>query len=578
MAVTTTTWSGPVAADAPGRSNPENSHSKWTNLWGLDNSTQTLPGNLTQVTTYDEGGEPTQLQYRGQVTPVTEGTDPDTGETIYIPGTPIQNQPWITWSLDNDITGRVRTEATGVGAAFDNGQGVATIDDVANYADAIGQASSYSREYSYDRAGRLTHVTDAATSLDPTTGDPVPTCTERAYTFDANGRRTQLAATTHPGGDCAATGTTTATATTGWDTADRPTTGRGGVGSYVYDLLGRQTTLPAADAPINNGNITLGYYDDDLPKSIAQGTTTTTFTLDADSRRSVQTTTDPSGTVTTTRRYTGGSDNPAWSDTTTSAGTTTTRYAESIGGDLSATIDDTIGAPTRGDAALNLANTHGDVVTTVTVPATNPSSTPATTITGWATYDEYGTANGVDPVDGPLGYGWLGGKQRSTTAATVGLTLMGVRLYNPIQGTFTSMDPIAQSNESGWGYPSDPLNLSDTSGQRPDAGGDRPSFLTREEWEAWNKKQSGFKYDAKAFARAKRKFDKAEKFAGERNNAKRKGRFRKGGRGFSFPNLIFPFNPACIVYKSMCQKDRFVVAATGRKSARKYWHRRRQLW
>ena len=36
MAVTTTTWSGPVAADAPGRSNPENSHSKWTNLWGLD--------------------------------------------------------------------------------------------------------------------------------------------------------------------------------------------------------------------------------------------------------------------------------------------------------------------------------------------------------------------------------------------------------------------------------------------------------------------------------------------------------------------------------------------------------------
>ena len=37
MAVTTTTWSGPAAADAPVRSNPENSHSTWTNSWGLDN-------------------------------------------------------------------------------------------------------------------------------------------------------------------------------------------------------------------------------------------------------------------------------------------------------------------------------------------------------------------------------------------------------------------------------------------------------------------------------------------------------------------------------------------------------------
>ncbi|HMM95580.1 hypothetical protein, partial [Phycicoccus sp.] len=222
---------------------------------------------------------------------------------------------------------------------------------------------------------------------------------------------------------------------------------------------------PAADAPINNGNITLGYYDDDLPQSIAQGTTTTTFTLDADSRRSVQTTTDPSGTSTTTRRYTDGSDNPAWSDTTTSAGTTTARYAESIGGDLSVTIDDTTGATSRGDASLSLANTHGDVVTTVTVPATDASTTPATTVTGWATYDEYGNTTAADPVDGPLGYGWLGAKQRSTTTSTAGLTLMGVRLYMSQRGLFTSIDPVAGGNDFSLGYPADPINRSDISGR-----------------------------------------------------------------------------------------------------------------
>lgn len=433
---------------------------------------QTLPGKITQVTEYDEAGEATELQYLGQVTPVTESADPATGDPVWTPGTPVQDQPWLTWSTVNDGAGRARFESTGTGAAFDNGNGVATIDDVTPWtADAVGQASSYGREYQYDFAGRLTNVEDASSTLNGD-GALVSSCTTRAYTFDKNGRRTQLATTTRDGGDCATAGTTSTVATSGFDAADRPTTSKTGsgitTGSYVYDTFGRQTTLPAADAPDPaKGNITLGYFDDDLPRSVTQGlagaVTTTTFTLDANGRRSAQTTVDPTGTTTTTRKYTDDGDNPAWIDTTGPSGSSTTRFIESLGGDLSATIN------TDGGLSLSLANPHGDVVTTVDIPTTQTADTPATAISGWATYDEYGNptadVGSVDQVDGPLGYGWLGTKQRSTTTATAGLTLMGVRFYNGARGLFTSLDPVPGGNDTAYNYPNDPINSFDLDGR-----------------------------------------------------------------------------------------------------------------
>lgn len=130
-------------------------------------------------------------------------------------------------------------------------------------------------------------------------------------------------------------------------------------GRYTYDTFGRQTTIPAADAPsTNHGDITLAYYDDDLAKTITQGTTTTTFTLDTTGRRLVQTSTDsstnPATTTTLTRHYTDSSDNPAWTDQTGGANPTTTRYAQSIAGDLAANLTD------DGSATLTLANLHAE--------------------------------------------------------------------------------------------------------------------------------------------------------------------------------------------------------------------------
>ncbi|WP_245889302.1 hypothetical protein [Knoellia remsis] len=428
---------------------------------------QSLPGRLTQVTTYDEAGEQTGLSYLGQVTPVTASTDPDTGETTWTPGTPQQDQPWLTWTSISDGAGRTRFENTGDGAGFDSdGDGVTEIGDVQPWtAQAAGAGTGYGREYTYDFAGRLSSAQAAESVTDSDTGDVSATCVTRAYTFDASGRRTAKATTTHEGGDCAAAGTTATVTTRGWDGADRPTTGSNDNGTYTYDTFGRQTTMPAADAPDpSRGNVTLGYFDDDQPRSVSQGDTSTVFTLDANGRRSTQTTTDASGTTRTTRKYTDDSDNPAWADTTSSDGQmSTTRFTESLGGDLSATIND------DGGLSLSLANPHGDIVTTVEVPAAQAADAAATSITGWASYDEYGNQNNqtaTDAVDGPLGYGWLGAKQRSTTSATAGLTLMGVRYYNAVRGLFTSLDPVPGGNDSAYTYPNDPINKFDLDGRK----------------------------------------------------------------------------------------------------------------
>jgi len=97
-----------------------------------------------------------------------------------------------------------------------------------------------------------------------------------------------------------------------------------------------------------------------------------------------------------------------------------------------------------GTATLPLANLHGDIVTNITLPATQGGTVSATSIGAWSDYTEYGTPR--DPaattaVGGSAGYGWLGAKERSTTTESAGLTLMGDRLYNAVTGRFTSLDP-----------------------------------------------------------------------------------------------------------------------------------------
>jgi RHS repeat-associated protein len=392
-------------------------------------TTQKLPGGITQINELDNAGEPTGLRYTGQVS-----TTNDDGSTTIDP-----NGPWLAWSLENDVTGRIAHEWTPDGTAFTGPQG-----------DNPGDAIPYDRAYSYDSTGRLTQVKDRTASITGTDIATVP-CITRSYGFDPNDNRlTKSSAPAGADGSCTTAGATTVTRA--FDTADRPITGANGSGSYTYDALGRTTTLPGTDAPHPSaGDITISSYDNDLARSITQGGTTTSFTLDALDRRTTETVTAASGTSETVRHYSDTSDNPTW----VTEGSTTQRYADLLGGDLALTVDQ------AGQAELTIGNNHGDVVTTVSLSAGGP---PAAAISGWNNYDEYGNSNSDNSADtGVIHYGWLGEKQRAVTDS--GILLMGARLYNPTSGTFSSQDPVAGGNANAYNYPSDPLNQFDLDGQ-----------------------------------------------------------------------------------------------------------------
>jgi len=259
----------------------------------------------------------------------------------------------------------------------------------------------------------------------------------------------------------------TTTTSHAYDSADRlttgPDTGSGPAGSYTYDALGRATTIPAGDTRNGSsaGDLTLSYYDSDAAHTITQNGQTTTYTLDAADRRSTATT-GPTGSTasTTVHHYTNPSDNPGWSQTTPAGGTTsTTRYITSLTGELAAEITTTGATPT---VTLPLATPRGDIVTTVTLPA----SGNATAINAWADNDEYGNPRdnaAATSVGGPLGYTWMGAQQRGTDP-TAGLALMGARLYNTVTGQFTSTDPVPGGNATSYAYPTSPTSAADPSG------------------------------------------------------------------------------------------------------------------
>lgn len=75
--------------------------------------------------------------------------------------------------------------------------------------------------------------------------------------------------------------------------------------------------------------------------------------------------------------------------------------------------------------------------------------------------DEFGNRTNTSSA---IRYGWHGGMHRSTETLT-GLTLMGVRLYNPATGRFLSADPVPGGSCNAYDYAcADPVNNDDVTG------------------------------------------------------------------------------------------------------------------
>ncbi|MCC9708460.1 DNRLRE domain-containing protein [Streptomyces sp. MNU76] len=294
-----------------------------------------------------------------------------------------------------------------------------------------GQATSHAgwsdQTYRYDAVGRLAEVQDTSATV----------CTRRSYTFDARANRKSLTtATSAPGVDCPTSGGTTVSST--YDSGDRIVdTG------YSYDAFGRTTALP--------GNGTISYYTNDLVhQQIANGQRQT-WQLDPNLRlRSWKTETGSGSTWTETgtklNHYSGDDDGPRWIVENTATGEIT-RNVDSLSGDLAAVTGKT------GATALQLSNIHGDIALQLPL---DPSQAPTALDS-----DEYGNPRVSQSA---TRYNWLGAKQRSTETVT-GLSLMGVRLYNPATGRFLSTDPIFGGNANAYEYcVGDPVNCYDLNG------------------------------------------------------------------------------------------------------------------
>ena len=358
----------------------------------------------TMTASYDADGGADVVTYPGGLTATT--ADDNAGNDIRLTYAKT-GATWMTFTQTESIHGQVRN--------------------------STGPASRQLN--TYDAAARLTSIDDLAG-----TG-----CTRRGYAFDANTNRTGLTTT---GGIplaipaatalCDLTGATPTTVTSAYDTADRLT----GTG-ITYDTLGRTTALPAG-AVTGGAALTIGYATNDMVNTLTQNGRTKTYTLDP--ARRILTTADTTG-PTLTNHYTAGDDNPAWIDSTDGAWT---RYLPGPSGGLAASVTNT------GTIELQLANLHGDIV-----------ATAGTTSTGPATYTE-ATEYGL-PREASTGsrYGWLGSHRRNTGDTLAQITLMGVRLYNPVLGRFLSVDPVTGGSCNNYDYVcADPINALDLDGKK----------------------------------------------------------------------------------------------------------------
>ncbi|MFC8923038.1 RHS repeat-associated core domain-containing protein [Cellulosimicrobium sp. NPDC057127] len=370
---------------------------------GAMTSQSLLGGRVTQHLDYDRAGALKGLTYSGAPMPGEGELD------------------LLGWSIESDILGRT----TALDSISGSGE----------------RGIARTQTFTYDNSDRLTSASD-------TTGDK---CTTRNYAFDVRGNRLSQSTTTDET-DCIGAPTMVVDKTWSHDGADRVQSSSDASSAYVYDALGRQTEIPAADTPAgpNSDSLSIGYYATDAAKSLSQNDLSIEYSLDPDGRRSIERTDTPGRTTVLTRHYVDSTDNPGYEvENAGSSSQVTTWYGPSITGLLGLRI-------VNAQAVLSLVDPVGSISTSIPLPRPD-EVLEIGRISAW---DEYGNPLGPDRAADP--HGWLGGLERVT--ADTGLVLMGARLYNPVTGLFTSVDRTFGGNTTAYAYPQDPVNWSDTTG------------------------------------------------------------------------------------------------------------------
>ncbi|MFH9723722.1 DNRLRE domain-containing protein [Streptomyces sp. NPDC017254] len=285
-----------------------------------------------------------------------------------------------------------------------------------------------SQDYAYDSTGRLIDVADVIAD----------TCIRRAYGFDKRTNRTSLTTAEGAAGAACPTSGGASTIYT-YDSADRLVDA-----GYVYDAFGRTTDLPGTQ---------VAYYANDMVHQQTQGAVRQTWQLDAMQRFRSWTVEENAGTWTTTaarrNHFANDGDSPRWivEDVT---GGAVTRLVDSAAGDLTATTS------AEGHTVLQMTSVHGDVALQLPL---DQADAPVV-----LDNDEYGNPRSGQPT---ARYNWLGAAKRSSETLG-GLTLMGVRLYNPSTGRFLTTDPIHGASANAYEYAfGDPVNRVDLDGRKP---------------------------------------------------------------------------------------------------------------
>ncbi|MGA8364529.1 MAG: hypothetical protein WB709_08405 [Solirubrobacteraceae bacterium] len=271
---------------------------------------------------------------------------------------------------------------------------------------SLTQTSTLGAEsYTYDGIGRMTQAQETPTGKG---------CTTSLYAYDADSNRVgQTKREPGTGGACATEGGTTTAHS--YDEADRLTDP-----GTAYEPLGENTVVPASDA----GGHTLEstYYADGAIYSQTQNEQTNTYLLDPTGRTLEATAVKGMSAKTTTSHYSGTGSTPAWTETEGSW----TRTITGINPGLAATQTN------GGEAIIELANLHGDIIGTV--PDNSGSES--------ATLTSEPTAFGVPTTATSSKYSWLGSTGLQTEFAGSGIAASPEGAYVPQLGIYLAQEEL----------------------------------------------------------------------------------------------------------------------------------------